>query len=313
MLHFTRWKQIAIVLSCLLGIVFVVAQLLLQGDGGELALRGCPRTQLNLGLDLRGGAHLLLSMETEDVRKDWLDTLRDDARKRLRDAKIAVTGLGIANNAVQVRLAKPEDADAALKELRGMVQPIGSPLIGTGRQRHRRAEGRGRRDHHHADRGRPAAPHQQRHRRRHRDRAPPRRCAGHHGGADRPPGQRPHPGAGAGPAGYGRAEEADRQDGAPDLPRGAPDDVGRGGEADARAGRASRSTQGADSRGGRAAAARDAGGARRRAGRCAAGLRPADQRADHLLPLQQLRRAQVRRRSPRTTSAGRSPSCSTTR
>ena len=69
-----------------------------------------PRAQLNLGLDLRGGAHLLLSMETADVRKDWLDTLRDDARKRLRDAKIAVTGLGIANNAVQVRLAKAEDA-----------------------------------------------------------------------------------------------------------------------------------------------------------------------------------------------------------
>ena len=44
-----------------------------------------------------------------EVRKDWLDTLRDDARRRLREAKIGVTGLGIANNAVQVRLAKPED------------------------------------------------------------------------------------------------------------------------------------------------------------------------------------------------------------
>ena len=91
-----------------------------------------PQQQLNLGLDLRGGAHLLLSMETADVRKDWLDSLRDDARNRLRNAKIVTSGLGIANNAVQVRLAKPEDADAALKELRGMVQPIGSALLGTG-------------------------------------------------------------------------------------------------------------------------------------------------------------------------------------
>ena len=48
---------------------------------------------------------------------------------------------------------------------------------------------------------------------------------------DRPPGQRPHPGAGAGPAGHRPAQGADRQDGAPDLPRGAPHDLGRGGEA----------------------------------------------------------------------------------
>ena len=50
---------------------------------------------------------------------------------------------------------------------------------------------------------------------------------------DRAPGQRPHPRAGAGPAGHRAAQGADRQDGAPDLPRGAPDDLGRGGEADA--------------------------------------------------------------------------------
>ena len=80
-------------------------------------------------------------METAEVRKDWLDTLRDDARKRLRDAKIPVTGVGIANNAVQVRLAKPEDADAALKELRGLVQQTGNLIRGTSRQRPRGAQG----------------------------------------------------------------------------------------------------------------------------------------------------------------------------
>ena len=39
--------------------------------------------------------------------------------------------LGIANNAVQVRLAKAEDADAALKELRGLVQQTGNLILGT--------------------------------------------------------------------------------------------------------------------------------------------------------------------------------------
>ena len=93
---------------------------------------------MNLGLDLRGGAHLLLAMEVNDVRKDWLETLRDDARRRLREAKIGISGLGIASNAVQVRLAKAEESDAALKELKRMVQPLGNPMFGTIGRRHRR-------------------------------------------------------------------------------------------------------------------------------------------------------------------------------
>ena len=53
--------------------------------------------------------------------------------------------------------------------------------------------------------------------RRHRDRAPARQRHGHRRAEHRPPGQHPHPGAGAGPAGHGAAQGADRQDGAPDA------------------------------------------------------------------------------------------------
>src|SRR5581483_11374025 len=131
MLHFTRWKQIAIALSVIAGIA-----LALPSFFSKETVAGWPwffpRAQINLGLDLRGGASLLLAMETSEVRKDWLDTLRDDARRRLREAKIPVAGVGIANNAVQVRLTKPEDADAAFKELRGMAQPTGDLIRGLG-------------------------------------------------------------------------------------------------------------------------------------------------------------------------------------
>ena len=113
MLHFTRWKIIATILTCLAGVVFTLPNFFPR-ETVQSWPSWVPHQQLNLGLDLRGGAHLLLSMETEDVRKDWLDTLREDARTRLRNAKIVTSGLGIANKAVQVRLAKPEDADAAL-------------------------------------------------------------------------------------------------------------------------------------------------------------------------------------------------------
>ena len=106
MLSFSTWKQALIIAICLLGVVLVIPNFFSRETLATWP-RFVPKTQLSLGLDLRGGAHLLLSMETADVRKDWLETLRDDARKRLRDAKIGFSGLGIANNAVQVRLAKP--------------------------------------------------------------------------------------------------------------------------------------------------------------------------------------------------------------
>ena len=129
MLNFPRWKQAAIIITCLVGLFMVLPNFLSQ-QALDKWPRWLPKGQLSLGLDLRGGAHLLYAMELDDVRKDWLDSLRDDARRRLRDAKIAVSAVGISGQTVQVRLARPEDADAALKALRQMIQPLGNPLMG---------------------------------------------------------------------------------------------------------------------------------------------------------------------------------------
>ena len=87
MLHFDRWKHRDRADAALLGVVFALPNFFSK-ETVESWPWLVPQSQINLGLDLRGGAHLLLAMETAEVRKDWLDTLRDDARKRLRDAKI---------------------------------------------------------------------------------------------------------------------------------------------------------------------------------------------------------------------------------
>jgi len=130
MLYVSRWKTIAVVLTCLVSLLLTLPNFFSKTTVQSWPA-WLPRMQLPLGLDLSGGAHLLLAMDTSEVRKDWLETVRDDARRRLRDAKIGVGGLGIANNVVQVRLAKPEDADAALKALQGLVQQTGNLLLGT--------------------------------------------------------------------------------------------------------------------------------------------------------------------------------------
>ena len=130
MLTFSRWKQIAILGICLLGFLVVLPNFFSQQSLDKWP-RWVPKKHLGLGLDLRGGAHLLYAMEVNDVRKDWLDSLRDDARRRLREAKIGISAVGIAGNSVQVRIAKAEESDAALKALKLLIQPIGNPLFGT--------------------------------------------------------------------------------------------------------------------------------------------------------------------------------------
>ena len=130
MLQFPRWKQLTIIGICLAGLLVVLPNFLSQETLNRWP-SWLPKWQLSLGLDLRGGAHLLYAMEINDVRKDWLDSLRDDARMRLREAKIPLSAVGISGNAVQVRIAKAEDSDAALKALRQTIQTIGNPLMGT--------------------------------------------------------------------------------------------------------------------------------------------------------------------------------------
>jgi protein-export membrane protein SecD len=130
MLHFSRVKMIAILLTCLVSILFALPNLFTKEQLASWP-RFVPTKQMPLGLDLQGGAHLLLAMDTEELRKEWLQTLRDDARRTLRDAKIFPTGVGIVGNQVRVQLAKPEEADAGVRELRKLLQPLGNALLGT--------------------------------------------------------------------------------------------------------------------------------------------------------------------------------------
>src|SRR5262245_6259559 len=125
MLHFERWKIIAVVLVCLAGVLFTMPNFFSKQtvEGWPSWLPHKPRPR---GLDLQGGAHLLLAMDTKELEKDWLNTLRDDVRKQLREAKIGFTGLGVVGSKVQVKVTKPEDLDKAVTAVKKLIQPTGS-------------------------------------------------------------------------------------------------------------------------------------------------------------------------------------------
>lgn len=132
MLHFTRWKIIATLLTCLAGFLLALPNFFPK-ETVQSWPSFMPKQQLTLGLDLQGGAHLLLAMDQDEIKKDWINNLRDEARKVLREAKIGFTGIGTQGQTqLVIKLAKPEEQSAAVKALYKVRQPIGNALLGAG-------------------------------------------------------------------------------------------------------------------------------------------------------------------------------------
>src|SRR5437660_9417444 len=116
MLYFTRWKALAIILTAL-----VVCLCAVPNFFPEATVKGWPlwaQRHLVLGLDLQGGSYLLLEVDSNYVRKEKLDQVRDDVRRALRDARIGYQVLVSRADSVEVRISKDTDAPAALAKLR---------------------------------------------------------------------------------------------------------------------------------------------------------------------------------------------------
>lgn len=131
MLYFTRWKALAVILTATIVCLFAVPNFF-----PESTVKTWPKwaqRHIVLGLDLQGGSHILLEVDSNSVKKDKLDQVRDDVRRTLRDAKIGYTGLAVRGESVEVRV-KDTDLTNALAKLRELSQPLGG-LLGSSGQR----------------------------------------------------------------------------------------------------------------------------------------------------------------------------------
>ncbi|MDG1691301.1 MAG: protein translocase subunit SecD, partial [Alphaproteobacteria bacterium] len=88
-----------------------------------------PTSTLNLGLDLQGGSHLLLAVDTDSVQRERLEDLTSDVRLALRGERVGYTGLGRINGGVTVSIRKAEDLEKAKTLLQGLSQPITANVI----------------------------------------------------------------------------------------------------------------------------------------------------------------------------------------
>src|SRR5450830_149639 len=132
MLYFTRWKAAAILLTAFVVCLFAVPNFL-----PDKMVQSWPKwaqRHIVLGLDLQGGSHILLEVDSNAVRKEKLEGLRDDVRRVLRDARAGYTGLVVRGNSVEVRIRDNSNFDQALTKLRELSLPLGGILSSTGQR-----------------------------------------------------------------------------------------------------------------------------------------------------------------------------------
>ena len=132
-MYITRWKALGILLTTFVVCFFTVPNFL-----PERVVQSWPKwaqRQIVLGLDLQGGSHILLEVDSNAVRKEKVEQLRDDVRRVVRENRLGSPAAAtIRGETVEFRVREGVDQQLALTKLRELSQPLGGLLSTTGQR-----------------------------------------------------------------------------------------------------------------------------------------------------------------------------------
>ena len=127
MLDFPLWKRISLwAITLVLALAALPSIAALSGVDLPEALEG---PEVNLGLDLAGGSHILLEADPSQVAGQRLETMEEAVREQLRDAepRIRIGDVSTANNRLSFILEDPGEIDRAREILTPLMN--GSGLV----------------------------------------------------------------------------------------------------------------------------------------------------------------------------------------
>ncbi|WP_195820731.1 protein translocase subunit SecD [Roseobacter sp. MH60115] len=155
MLQIDLWKRITIWLTCAVGLWLAMPNAFYtnvekHNDAVQAIELGAttpenladqarwpdwmPSGLVNLGLDLRGGAHLLAEVQVEDVYTARMQAAWPEIRNALAQERAIIGGVvqqPSAADEVRVRIRQPEGMPRALEIVRGLARPV-QTLTGVG-------------------------------------------------------------------------------------------------------------------------------------------------------------------------------------
>ena len=129
MLFFSHWKTLFIVGLVVVGLLFAAPNAMKPDMRNSLP--GWMQNTINLGLDLQGGAHMLLEVDLSSVLQQALVNERTGILTELRDAGLRANTVRIANGMVVGKMRRAEDQAAALDVVRAMSIPVDPTQIGS--------------------------------------------------------------------------------------------------------------------------------------------------------------------------------------
>ncbi len=155
MLQIDSWKRVLIWSVCVIGLLLALpnafytrveqsndakAAIELGIDTPEMQAEAAqwpnwlPSSLVNLGLDLRGGAHLLAEVKVDDVYESRMEAMWPEIRDALRDERATVGTIRRQDSApdeIRVRISQPEGMSRALEVVRGLARQV-QTLTGVG-------------------------------------------------------------------------------------------------------------------------------------------------------------------------------------
>ena len=116
MVNISKIKMCSIIAVCLIGFYLALPNVM-PAKVLEQNFKLLPSKTINLGLDLRGGSHLLFEVETGDVIRERLDSLVDSIRLDLRKADIERIGPKVVDESIELKIVNFKDIVSAKKIL----------------------------------------------------------------------------------------------------------------------------------------------------------------------------------------------------
>ena len=150
MLQVDLWKRIVIWAFVALGLVFALpnafysrveghndaAPLIEAGTATDVddAAYGAwptwmPSSLVNLGLDLRGGVHLLAEVRVDEVHTARLEAMWPEVRDLLRAERATIGTIRLQDTGaaeLRIRISNPDQIDQAVRVVRTLAQPVSS-------------------------------------------------------------------------------------------------------------------------------------------------------------------------------------------
>ncbi|MDL2406644.1 protein translocase subunit SecDF [Rhizobium calliandrae] len=126
MLHVSWWKTVLIWFAVLLSVLLAAPNLLSDEQLSSFPAWFAQR-QVEFGLDLKGGSHIMLKIERGDVVRNRLETVVGDISARLRTVNIGYSGLTGTGQKIQLHINDPAQVQPAVNALKPITSANGRP------------------------------------------------------------------------------------------------------------------------------------------------------------------------------------------